>query len=80
MRIYEKSKVFWFGGLFWFFVVVLFYFFPVWHLQDLVLIFFKIEAFSKPSFQVTHKGTKRGKPPSALGVHLSSCVQNVRNH
>lgn len=71
-------KVFWFGGLFFCSCFVLF--FPVWHLQDLVLIFFKIEAFSKPSFQVTLKGTKRGKPPSALGVHLSSCVRDVRNH
>lgn len=44
-------------------------------------IFLKIEAFSKPSFRVTPKGTKAGgKPPSTVGVHLSSSVKDVTNH
>lgn len=64
MRIYEKSMVQGFLGLGGCFVFcscfVLFFPLLVWHLQDLVFFFFKIEAFSKPSFQVTLKETKAG--------------------
>lgn len=45
------------------------------------VILLQIEAFSKPSFQATPKGTRgEEKPPSALAVHLSSPVGAVTNH